>query len=223
VEPLVQGAAGMRFHRPEFLREVCETARAAGIPVVFDEVMTGFYRTGSAFAFKQCGFVPDLLCLSKALTGGILPLGATLASGHLFDAFLGDSFRLALAHGHSFTGNPISCAAALASLDLLKTRDAESLVSQVSRCLTANLGALAAATAKIEKPRVLGGIAAFEIKTSTPEYTAGAAKPLAVFAQNRGLIVRPLGNVVYLMPPYCTTNLQIERAFAIIREYLETV
>lgn len=223
VEPLIQGAAGMRFHRPAFLKAVCEMARAAGIPVIFDEVMTGFYRTGSPFAFMQCDFIPDLLCLSKGITGGILPLGATIASPKLFDAFIGDSFSLALAHGHSFTGNPISCAAALASIHLLKTTDAQKLVSQISDSLTKKMTALMNSTSKIEKPRVLGGIAAFEIKSSKPDYASAVGKPLAIFAQKHGVILRPLGNVVYLMPPYCTTDSELALAFDVIRSYLDTL
>jgi adenosylmethionine-8-amino-7-oxononanoate aminotransferase len=223
VEPLVQGAAGMQFHRPEFLLKVCQRVRAAGLPVIFDEVMTGFYRTGSAFAFLQCGFTPDLVCLSKGLTGGILPLGATIASPELFAAFLGESFDLALAHGHSFTGNPISCSAALASIALLKKNDAGKRVAEISRCLAQNLAALINSTSAIEKPRVLGGIAAFELKTPTPDYASAVGRPLAVFAQKRGVILRPLGNVVYLMPPYCTTDSEIATAFEVVRDYLETL
>jgi adenosylmethionine-8-amino-7-oxononanoate aminotransferase len=210
----------MHFHRPEFLLKVCQTVRNAGLPVVFDEVMTGFYRTGSAFAYMQCDFIPDLLCLSTGLTGGILPRGAPIASPKLFDAFLGESFAVALAHGHSFTGNPISCAAALASIGLLKRNDAQKRVSQVSRCLSENLLELTNSTTKIEKPRVLGGIAAFELKTASPDYASAVAKPLAVFAQKRGVILRPLGNVVYLMPPYCTTDSEIALAFEVVGDYL---
>jgi adenosylmethionine-8-amino-7-oxononanoate aminotransferase len=210
----------MRFHRAEFLHQVCKMVRDEGIPVIFDEVMTGFYRTGSAFAFLQCGLIPDLVCLSKGLTGGILPLAATISSPELFNAFLGDSFDSALAHGHSFTGNPISCAAALASLDLLKANNTHNMVSRIADCLTRNLSSLLGASSKIEKPRVLGGIAAFEVKTPTPDYASEIAKPLAVFAQRRGVILRPLGNVVYLMPPYCATEAEISRAFDVIHEYL---
>jgi len=223
VEPLIQGAAGMRFHRPEFLRSACRIVRSAGIPVIFDEVMTGFYRTGTPFAFMQCGLTPDLICLSKGLTGGILPLGATIASEQLFEAFLGDSFSSALAHGHSFTGNPISCAAALASLQLLETTDAQRLVCQISRIFTERLKSLVHSNTRIEKPRVLGGIAAFEIKSSTPDYASAIGKPLALFAQKRGVILRPLGNVVYLMPPYCALDSDLELAFAVIQEYLDTL
>jgi len=218
VEPLVQGATGMKFHSPEFLKRVCEIAHSSGIPVIFDEVMTGFYRTGSPFAFMQSGVVPDLICLSKGITGGILPLGVTIAAGRFFEAFLGDSFSVALAHGHSFTGNPISCAAALESLRLLEKLDAGRVVGRISAALSLRMGRLSSLF-PIEKPRVLGGIAAFEIKSPTPEYSAGAGRPLATYAQEKGVIIRPLGNVIYLMPPYCVTDADLDLAFGVIEEY----
>lgn len=221
-EPLIQGAAGMRLHRPAFLKSVCELVRSAGIPVIFDEVMTGFYRTGSPFAFMQGNFVPDLLCLSKGLTGGMLPLGATLASPKLFDGFIGDSFDFALAHGHSFTGNPIGCATALASIHLLETTNAALLVSRISEALTKNLASLAESSEMIEKPRVLGGIAAFDLVSSKPDYNSAVGRPLAVYAQKRGVLLRPIGNVVYLIPPYCTAVPDLETSFAVILDYLRT-
>jgi adenosylmethionine-8-amino-7-oxononanoate aminotransferase len=219
-EPLVQGASGMRFHRPEFLRRVCEMVRGAGIPVIFDEVMTGFYRTGPPFAFNQSGFVPDLLCLSKGLTGGILPLGVTIAAQSLFDAFLGETFSSALAHGHSFTGNPISCAAALASLRLLQSTGARQRVERISEMLSGGLTTLLESGYRIEKARVLGGIAAFEIKSASGDYSAAAGRPLARYAQEHGVILRPLGNVVYFMPPYCVSDADVHLAFEVVQTYL---
>ncbi len=120
MEPLVQGASGMRMCRPEFVHAVAERLRAAGILLILDEVMTGFGRTGATFACLKAGVTPDLICLSKGLTGGFLPLAATVCRQEIYEAFLGGNFERAFAHGHSFTANPLGCAAALASLDLLQ-------------------------------------------------------------------------------------------------------
>ena len=218
VEPLIQGAAGMRFHSPEFLSEICRLARSAGIPVVFDEVMTGFFRTGTLFAYMQTDVLPDLVCLSKGITGGILPLGATLVKGEYFSAFLGDSFSEALAHGHSFTGNPITCAAALASLDLLEKGGAASVVARISSQLADGIEKLERRF-PIEKTRVLGGIGAFELKGKSGDYAAGGGRPLARYCQDHGVLLRPLGNVVYMMPPYCVLPEDLELAFAVLEDY----
>ena len=218
VEPLVQGSAGMRFHTSAILSQVCKIAKSAGIPVIFDEVMTGFFRTGSLFAYMQTDVIPDLVCLSKGLTGGILPLGATLVRWEYFEAFLGNSFSTALAHGHSFTGNPISCAAALASLDLLEKRNAGESVRRISMALSKKLHELAQSH-PIEKTRVLGGIAAFEIRGKSGDYSDQAGKPLARFAQKHGVILRPLGNVVYVMPPYCVNIEDLDLAFGVINDF----
>lgn len=218
LEPLVQGAGGMRFHTPRFLTEVCRVVQECGIPVVFDEVMTGFYRTGSLFAFMQTPILPDLLCLSKALTGGVLPLGATLVRRKFFEAFLGDDFSRALAHGHSFSGNPIACAAALASLDLFAAEDGQRRVDDLSRSLTVRLHELANRHG-LERPRAMGGIAAFGIPDCSSSYSQAGGRALSDFALRKGVIIRPLGNVVYLMPPYCVTEQDLDLAFGVLDQY----
>jgi len=218
VEPLVQGAGGMRFHSPEFLRELCTLFRERSLPVIFDEVMTGFGRTGSFYAFQQTGFVPDLICLSKGITGGILPLSATIASRELFDSFLGEDFSTALAHGHSYTANPVACAAALASLDLHRSTDSSGQVRRIHAAMIEGIGRISSLPSVL-RPRVLGGIAAFDLGGQTG-YTAPVGRILSLRAQEKGLLIRPLGNVVYLMPPYCTTDEQIDRTFLILEEIL---
>jgi len=212
VEPLVQGAGGMRFHSARFLSALCGMFRKAGIPVIFDEVMTGFGRTGSFFAYQQTGFLPDLICLSKGITGGILPLAVTIASSDLFDSFLGNDFSTALAHGHSYTANPVACAAALASLDLHESTSSLDQVARINRRLAAHLQRLENHPA-IEKPRLLGGIAALDLAGTDSGYSAGAGRELATALQERGILLRPLGNVIYFMPPYCITDEEIDRAF----------
>ena len=219
VEPLVQGAGGMRFHSAEFLTALCGMFRERGIPVIFDEVMTGFGRTGSFFAYQQTGFRPDLICLSKGITGGILPLAVTIASNDLFDSFLGNDFSRALAHGHSYTANPVACAAALASLDLHRTTDSLDQVARINRCIARHLDLLASHP-KVEKTRLLGGIAAFDLAGTDSGYSAGSGRELATALQARGILLRPLGNVIYLIPPYCITDAQLDAAFGAIGECL---
>ena len=219
VEPLVQGAGGMRFHSHRFLKELSELFREHGIPVIYDEVMTGFGRTGSFFAYLQTGFIPDLICLSKGITGGILPLAVTIASNDLFDSFLGNDFSTALAHGHSYTANPVACAAALASLDLHASSDSLGQVARIHEQLHRHLD-LISSHPSIKHPRVLGGIAAFDLVADDASYSASAGRQLATFAQEHGVLLRPLGNVLYLMPPYCITNEQIDRAFEVVGAFL---
>lgn len=219
VEPLVQGAGGMRFHSASFLRKLCELFRERGIPVIFDEVMTGFGRTGSFFAYQQTGFLPDMICLSKGITGGILPLAVTIASNDLFDSFLGNEFSTALAHGHSYTANPVSCAAALASLDLHERTDSLDQVKRINRAMSLNLKELEG-NPRIERLRLLGGIAAFDLAGTDPSYSAGAGRELAAHAQENGVLIRPVGNVIYLIPPYCITDEQIDKAFAVLGGFL---
>lgn len=215
VEPLVQGAGGMRFHSERFLSSLCGMFRERRIPVIFDEVMTGFGRTGSFFAYQQTDVLPDLVCLSKGITGGILPLAVTIASNELFDSFLGNDFSSALAHGHSYTANPVACAAALASLDLHESTDSLAQVTRINRRMARHFEHLAAHS-KIEKPRLLGGIAAFDLAGTDSGYSAGAGRELATALQERGILLRPLGNVIYLMPPYCITDGEIDRVFEAI-------
>jgi adenosylmethionine-8-amino-7-oxononanoate aminotransferase len=186
--------------------------------VIFDEVMTGFGRTGSFYAFQQTDFVPDLICLSKGITGGILPLSATIASRELFDSFLGEDFSTALAHGHSYTANPVACAAALASFDLHRSTDSSGQVRRIHAAMTAGISRISSLSCVL-RPRVLGGIAAFEFSGQSG-YTAPVGRILSLRAQEKGVLIRPLGNVVYLMPPYCTTDEQIDQAFSILEEIL---
>lgn len=214
VEPLVQGAGGMRMHRPEFLRALAGLAREAGALVVFDEVMTGFGRTGAAFACLGAEVAPDLICLAKGLTGGFLPLAATLCRDEIYDGFAGADLGRMLAHGHSYAANPLGCAAALASLDLLEDggfgRAAAMKGAHCARLpqLIATLGARAA------RPRICGTIAAFDVAGDTQGYGAPVGRRIKRAALERGLLIRPLGNVVYLLPPYCMTEDELDRAYS---------
>ncbi|MDQ7835938.1 MAG: adenosylmethionine--8-amino-7-oxononanoate transaminase [Humidesulfovibrio sp.] len=217
-EPLVQGASGMRMCRPEFLRSVCERVAAQGIPVILDEVMTGFGRTGTLFAMEQAGVTPDLVCLSKGLTGGFLPLAATVASTKVYESFLGSDFGTAFAHGHSYTANPLGCAAALASLSLFTT---EGTLERIGAIREANLRWLKAAARLpgICRPRALGSIVAVNLGLEADYHSSLGPKLKARFLE-LGLLVRPLGNVVYLMPPACITPEDLARAHQTVLQVL---
>jgi adenosylmethionine-8-amino-7-oxononanoate aminotransferase len=161
-----------------------------------------------------------MICLSKGITGGILPLAVTIASNDLFDSFLGNDFSTALAHGHSYTANPVSCAAALASLDLHEQTDSLAQVKRINARLKHHLEFLAS-NPKVEKARLLGGIAAFNLAETETSYSASEGRELAAYAQEHGILLRPLGNVLYLMPPYCTTDEELDIAFAVITDFLK--
>jgi adenosylmethionine-8-amino-7-oxononanoate aminotransferase len=214
VEPLVQGAGGMRMCRPEFLRALAARIRDAGSLLIFDEVMTGFGRTGDLFACRGAGVTPDLVCLSKGISGGFLPLAATVTTERIWRAFLGEDLTTAFLHGHSYTANPLGCAAGLASLDLLVTAEC----AQQRRTIEAVHRERLAGMSGIARPRVCGTIAAFDLPGGGEGYGAGIGARLKKEFLGRGLLLRPLGNVLYLLPPYCLDRGELERAWDIIAE-----
>ena len=216
LEPLIQGASGMRICRKAFLEVVVEKCKQCGILVVFDEVMTGFGRTGTNFAFEQLNTIPDFLCLSKGITGGFLPLSITVTTGDVYDKFFRNEWRYAFAHGHSYTANPISCAAAIASLKLLLSTDCKNGRAEINSAHNDGI-ALLQKNSKISKPRVFGTISAFSIDNTN----IGADK-FKKLALNSGLLLRPIRNTVYLMPPYCTTYEQLIHAYQCIDSILKS-
>ncbi len=215
VEPLVQGAGGMRMCRPSFLGAVASRLKDAGILLIFDEVMTGFGRTGSLFACQQAGVTPDIICLSKGLTGGFLPLSATICREELYEAFLAGSFDRAFAHGHSFTANPLGCAAALASLDLLETPECAARRAAIAARHHSWLATLAGHPRLIH-PRSLGTIVAVDLACDNAGYTSAVAPRLKRFFLDRNLLIRPLGPVIYLLPPYCIEDELLDLAYQAI-------
>jgi len=219
IEPLMQGSAGIRFCRPSFLKRLVEMAQSAGVIVIFDEVATGFGRTGSMFALEQADVVPDLVCLSKGLTAGYMPLAATVARDSLFDMFLGDSFDLALSHGHSFTGNPLGCAVALAALDLYEEEQTMDRIAQINARHRAMLDALHTRP-DVTRPRVLGPVLALEVEDGG-QYQSEASRKLRAWYLANGFNIRPIGSTVYLMPPYCITDEELSRAYAGMIEGLD--
>jgi len=219
IEPLLQGAGGMRVCRPQFLRALVEIAREAGVLVIFDEVATGFGRTGTLFAMEQAGVVPDMVCLSKGLTAGYLPMAVTVVREPVFEAFLGESFDRALPHGHSFTANPLACAVALCSLALFEQ---EETLKRIARIAARHRDMLATLLARedVVRPRVLGSILAFDMKDNG-DYQSAASSTLRDWYLAHGLNIRPLGATLYLMPPYCITEEELDRAYAGLIEGLD--
>ncbi|HCJ12485.1 MAG: adenosylmethionine--8-amino-7-oxononanoate transaminase [Verrucomicrobia bacterium GWF2_51_19] len=211
VEPLVQGASGMRMCRPSFLKAVVERVRAHKILVIFDEVMTGFGRTGTTFALEQVGCVPDFLCLSKGLTGGFMPLALTVTTADVYNAFLSDSWDQAFFHGHSYTANPLACAAALASLDLLQATSTQNAIRAIHQAHKEGLALLLTGNAPIVHTRLRGTIAAFEL-----------TQPHQVRQQliQNGLLIRPLDDTLYILPPYSTTPEELLGAYRSIQHIL---
>ncbi|MGO4399690.1 adenosylmethionine--8-amino-7-oxononanoate transaminase [Achromobacter sp. PAB15] len=199
VEPLVQGAGGMLLHDPEVLRRLRRLADRHGLLLIFDEIFTGFGRTGSMFAFEQAGIKPDIITLSKALTGGTLPLAATVASNRVFDAFWSDNPAHALMHGPTFMGNALACAAANASLDLFESEPRLAQAQALSQALAAGLEPCRDLP-WVRDVRVLGAIGVVELDGITDRE---ALKRRLVEA---GVWVRPFGNVVYLTPALTITD-----------------
>lgn len=222
VEPLMQGAGGFRFAPASFIRKASELARAAGLLVIFDEVATGFGRTGTLFACEQVDFVPDVICLAKGLTAGALPLSVTVAGDAVFDAFLSEDFDTALAHGHTFTANPIACAAALASLTLFETENTLDDVARIAGRHREQIEVLRTHP-RVERPRALGSMLAFEISGSAGRYKTEDGERLRDWYLNNGFNIRPLGPTVYLMPPYCITDEQLTRSYEGLRAGLDSL
>jgi adenosylmethionine-8-amino-7-oxononanoate aminotransferase len=221
VEPLIQGSAGMRFYSVSFLEELVKLAKANNVLVIFDEIMTAFGRTGTLFAFEHTNVRPDIICLSKGLTGGVLPLGLTVATNAIFDAFLSDERAKAFLHGHSFTGNPLACAAACASLDLFEQAATWENIKAIE---TRNLNFLQ----KLEKhpaidnARVYGTILVLDLKTDGPAgYFSKIRDTAYTFFLENGLLLRPLGNVLFINPPYCLTEKEQNYIFNIIEKYIK--
>lgn len=214
VEPMLQGAGGMIVWPPEFLQKVARLCRDHGTLLIADEVLTGFGRTGRLFACEHGPVQPDLICLSKALTAGYLPLGATVTTEAVFRAFLDDDRARAFFHGHSYTANPLACAVALASLDLFDGTPVLERVQRLERQMRDGLERLRGMPL-VGDVRVIGGVGAVELTTSSPTeggYLDGVGPRLAAAFLRRGLLLRPLGNVLYFMPPYVVTDDEVQWA-----------
>ena len=223
VEPLVQGAAGMRMAPPEAFAELARTCRHAGVLLVLDEVATGFGRTGTLFAADRCGVRPDLLCLGKGLTAGYLPMSATVASGRVFDAFLGpDLGPRTLYHGHSYGGNALAAAVALRHLGLLTERDVLANVTARSEQLRSLLDSRVACLPSVADVRLCGLMGGVEL--SPPPGAGGRwGRRVCAAAVARGVLLRPLGPVVVLMPPLTVSAREVERIVDVLVDAITEV
>ncbi|MDF1664722.1 MAG: adenosylmethionine--8-amino-7-oxononanoate transaminase [Planctomycetota bacterium] len=205
LEPLVQGAGGMIMHGPQFLRDARALCDEHAVLLIADEVMTGFGRTGTVFACEQGPICPDLLCLAKGLTGGMLPMSVTLATEEIYSAFLSDKRSRAFFHGHSLTANPLGCAVANASMALVKSDKPHERLSRIGLRIEEGLKEFAKDDG-IKDLRRQGGIVALEIKTDDGGYLAGLGERLRAACRESEVLLRPLGNVLYALPPACVTD-----------------
>lgn len=237
IEPLVQGAGGMRICREDFLQKLHWVNRQFGTLLIFDEVMTGFGRTGDWFACQRAQVAPDIIAMAKGITGGFLPLSATVASDEVYETFYSSDPEKTFWHGHSYTANPLGCAAAIAACELME--EYEPVYSAMEQWHADELHQLRNHP-RLKKHRVLGTIAAVDIKTggrdevSVDPYTSevlddeegylnSVADEIKKRCVDHGILLRPLGNVLYLMPPYCTTREQLSDMYKAIADLLEEI
>lgn len=218
VEPLVLGAGGMMMYPPEVLRGLREICDRHDVLLILDEVMTGWGRTGRLWASDHAGIAPDILCTSKGLTGGVIPLAATLASDRVFQAHYSTDRTRTFYHSSSYTANPIACAAALANLRLWQEQPMQDRLDQVSAMQSERLARIAD-DPRFENIRQSGTIAAMDLRVRAGGYLAEDGPRMRAHFMDSGVLLRPLGNTVYLMPPYCVTGEDLDLAYGAIDAY----
>ena len=222
-EPLVLGAAGMVMYEPETLDKLLEICKKNNVLTIADEVMTGFGKTGKTFACNYLENQPDMMCVSKALTGGTIPMAITTFTQEVFDAFYSDDINKALFHGHTFTANPTGCAAALASFELLQTEDIQNNIQHINQ-RHLEFQEKIKGHSKVLTTRVLGVIFALEIQSDQDEQYYGSMRnKLYNFFIENGVVLRPVGNIVYILPPYIITDHQLDKIYKTIEDAIEHV
>ncbi len=222
-EPLVQGAAGMVMYSATVLDQLIALAKEYKVFTIADEVMTGFGKTGKNFACDYLEQQPDMMCLSKALTGGTIPMAITSFTQEIFDAFYDDDTNKALFHGHTFTANPTGCAAALAAIELLQTEEIQGNINQVNQHHLAFAERIKNHP-KVQATRVLGVIFALEIKVEgKQDYYGTLRNTLYDFFIRKGIILRPVGKIIYILPPYIINDMQLEQVYSAIEEALTLI
>jgi adenosylmethionine-8-amino-7-oxononanoate aminotransferase len=221
-EPLVQGSAGMRMYEPEVLNTLIKLAHAAGVLCIADEVMTGFGRTGALFACNYLQEAPDLVCLSKGITGGFMPLGVTACTEVVASVFREADPGKTFYHGHSYTANPLSCAAALASLELLMAEGCKTQLRMISEQHLVFMGKIRQHAA-VREVRSRGTILAVELKTAEgTSYHNSRRNELYQYFLERNILLRPLGNVLYLMPPYVISRQELQQVYTAVEGMLDS-
>jgi adenosylmethionine-8-amino-7-oxononanoate aminotransferase len=222
VEPLLQAAGGMIVHPVEFLQKVRALCTQYDVLLIADEVLTGFGRTGKMFACELAGVVPDLMCLSKGITGGFLPMGATVCSDRIEAPFRSKDRIHTFYHGHSYTGNALACAAAIASLQIFDDEPVFERIVAIAAVHAQRLPLLRASP-KVGDVRQIGSIGAVELRTDDAGYLSAMRTKLYQFFIDHDVLLRPLGNVIYVLPPYVATPEEIHRVYDVITEAIETV
>jgi adenosylmethionine-8-amino-7-oxononanoate aminotransferase len=217
IEPLILGAGGMLMYPPWVLKEMKRICQAARVLLIADEVMTGWGRTGTLFACEQADISPDIVCYSKGLTGGSLPLAVTLCRGEIFDAHFSRDRRRTFFHSSSYTANPIACAAAKANLDLWQDPNVRARVATVAAMQEQAIAPLRR-DGRFKNVRRTGTITALELEAGDGGYLAGIGPKLLAFFASRNLLLRPLGNTIYVMPPYCVSEADLGDIYGVIRE-----
>lgn len=218
-EPLIQGAAAMKIHDTEGLEQVLKVCKQNDIILIADEVMTGFGKTGKNFASEYLETQPDIICMSKALTAGLLPMAVTSCSQRIFNAFYSDDIAKGLFHGHTYTANPPACAAALAGIELLSSEEIQKDIRRVIKAHRAFAETIKQHP-KVKNLRQLGVILAFELDAEMERYGNLRNQLFRHFMDN-GIFLRPLGNTIYILPPYVTSDEQLEKIYSGIRSALE--
>lgn len=219
-EPLVQGAAGMLMYEAVYLDELIAISIKKNIICIADEVMTGFGRTGKNFAINYLQNQPDIICLSKGITGGFMPLGVTVSTQKIYDAFYADDAKKTFFHGHSYTANPLACAAANASMELLVNEKCQRQIKQIAE-YHSGFAASIKNNSFVKEVRQMGTIIAIELNTTDNSSYFNTVKKIAYeYYLSKGIFLRPLGNVVYIMPPYCITKEELEKVYAVINDSL---
>lgn len=219
-EPLVQGASGMRMYKPEVLDQLIAMAHEQKALCIADEVMTGFGRTGKMLASDHLKNKPDLFCLSKGITGGFLPLGVTSVSGEIVEAFDNTSKEKAFFHGHSYTANPLACAAANASMKLLQERKTQEAIDRISEQHKTFIKYLMKPK-QVKDLRSCGTILAIELDADDAGYTSSLKEKIYDFFMARDILLRPLGNVIYILPPYVITSDELDQIYEAIQDFLK--
>jgi adenosylmethionine-8-amino-7-oxononanoate aminotransferase len=221
-EPLVQGAAGMRIYKAEWLNALIGLAKKYEVLTVADEVMTGFYRTGTFFALHQLNQLPDIICLSKGVTGGVMPIGLTVATQSIFEAFLSDETIKALLHGHSFTGNPLSCAAICASLDLFEDQATLNAIEKISESHLRFIEEHGN-NPVFRSAKSIGTILSLEVEVGEDSsyFSEIRSEAYQFFLENE-LLIRPLGNVIFINPPYCVTPRELDYVYLKVMEFVKS-
>ncbi len=225
-EPLLQGAGGMKMYEPEKLNKLLSALKKEEIICIADEVLTGFYRTGKFFAGDYLLEKADIICLSKALTGGTMALGVTACTKKIYETFVSDDKTKTLFHGHSFTANPLACTASLASLGLLQEKKCKRKIDKIVLSQKAFAGKMEIFQEKkiIKNLRHLGTIIAFEVITSEVDgYLHNISANFTKFCMERGVYLRSLGNTIYIMPPYCIKQKELNKIYVVIEEFLQKI